>query len=136
MLMGAAAHITRVAITDQTETKGSLDPADARAGYRLLNTGSAESGTGEGSISYSAISGEWLVSGSASGYDVRATLNSGSLDTGTTGSWLNLGTSRAWTVVVTEVGSQSANLTIEIRPAGGGATLASATVTLNCTVSA
>lgn len=38
----------------------------------------------------------WLISGAASDYDVRATLNSGALSTGTVGAWLNLGTSRNW----------------------------------------
>ena len=46
-------------------------------------------------------------------YECRATLNSGTLLTGTTGSWLALTSTRTWTCANTA----SANLTIEIRDA-------------------
>lgn len=42
-----------------------------------------------------APSGTWLLSGSASSYEVRLTLTSGTIS-GTTGTWLSLGTSRTW----------------------------------------
>jgi len=48
-------------------------------------------------------------------YEVRATLNSGSLNSGTTGSWLALTSTRTWTCSST----LEANLTVEIRDGAG-----------------
>lgn len=71
--------------------------------------------------------GDWITpKGKAPGaYECRATLNSGSVATGTTGSWLALTSTRTWTVGV----SGSANLTIEIRL--GSTVLASGTVIIS-----
>jgi hypothetical protein len=76
--------------------------------------------------------GDWIIPRALAGanYEVRATLNSGSLFAGTTGSWLGLGTTRTWTVQRTTPGTQDANLTIEIRPVSGSV-LDSALVTLS-----
>ena len=69
--------------------------------------------------------GDWITpKASAPGaYEVRATLNSGTLATGTTGSWLALTSTRTWTTAV----SGTANLTIEIRD---GATVVQASGTV------
>lgn len=77
--------------------------------------------------------GDWIAPKSAAGanYEVRCTVNSGSLSSGTTGSWLSLGTSRSWVVAVSSGGgSATANVTIEIRRASG-ATLDSATISIS-----
>lgn len=84
---------------------------------------------------YSAPSGTWLLSGSASNYEVRLTLTSGTIS-GTTGTWLSLGTSRTW--------SNTANPgtgfyyvlregigTLEIRDSVTTAILASTTLTVH-----
>jgi hypothetical protein len=68
-----------------------------------------------------------------SDYEVKATLNSGTLNGGSsaTGSWLALTTNRSWGVTQIIVGvADTGDLTIEIRK-GSGAVLASATVTLD-----
>lgn len=96
------------------------------AGYELQNDGDIiESTSSGGSIDV----GEWIVPKAAAGigiFSVRATLNSGSLDSGTTGSWLALSTPRTWTVGA----GGAANLTLDLSADGGSTVLASATVTL------
>ena len=77
--------------------------------------------------------GDWITpkASAPSDYEVRATLNSGTLTSGTTGSWLALTSNRSWTLTQATVGAaDQVDLTIEIRK-GSGATLASATVTLD-----
>lgn len=76
--------------------------------------------------------GDWIIPKSAAGanYEVRATLNAGSLTSGTTGSWLSLGSSQTWSVTRVTPGISSAELLIEIRRASG-ATLASKTITIS-----
>lgn len=82
--------------------------------------------------------GDWITPKNAAGanYEVRATVNSGSLSTGTTGSWLSLGSSQSWSAVQSGAGVTGAELLIEIRRASGGATLASKTVTISASVGA
>lgn len=106
-------------------------PATGGAGYELTSAGKERSGVGSaGSIIYTNT-GDWVIpNGSASLYEVRATLNSGAVTTGTTGSFLSLGTTRTWTVTRTTAGISAANLTIDIRRIGGATILATATVAL------
>lgn len=62
-------------------------------------------------------------------YEIRCTLHSGTLTGGSalTGTWLQLNSNRYWSVFRASPGTSVANVTIEIRPFGGGAVLASAT---------
>ncbi len=80
-----------------------------------------------------AVTGEWAlvpVAGLGADYECEATLVSGPTPSGdAVGSWLSLSTNRAWS----QPGPAVTNLTVKIRPAGGGATLASATVLLGIT---
>lgn len=75
--------------------------------------------------------GDWIspLSSAPGNYEIRATLNSGSLTSGTTGTWQALSTDRAWSVSREVSGTSSANLTIEIR-SGSGPTLDSGTIIL------
>jgi len=85
------------------------------------------------------IAGEWLVSGTSSDYEVKATQNlttgvpPGTVS-GTFGSWQSLGTDRSWYVEVTNGGIGVLNatlfMTIEIRDAVSLSVLATANVTL------
>jgi hypothetical protein len=45
-------------------------------------------------------SSTWLTNGSSANYEVRATVSSGSLDSGTTGSWVNADTIPDWVASV------------------------------------
>lgn len=102
-------------------TAAVVAPGPASATYSLTNAG-LETATG-------VSSNTWLLAGSAADYDVFATLNSGALTSGTTGSWLNLGTTRSWNVTRSGVvGISTANLTIQVRSATSLVVLATVTV--------
>lgn len=102
-----------------------LTPTDASATYTLSNSGAEES-------TPAAVSNTWLLFGAASDYEVRATLNSGALTSGTVGAWTNLGVTQSWncTRTLNSAGVSEANLTIEVGRAGAGIAFDSAVVTL------
>lgn len=105
---------------------GGAEPSPADATYSL-----ASSGTG----SYTGGSNwTWLLSGLNSAYEVRATLVSGGLTSGSTGVWQALSTTRAWNLHRTASGSSACELTIEIRRASDSVVIDTATVTLTATV--
>lgn len=79
--------------------------------------------------------GDWVVPKAAAGadYEVRITKQSGaaSLVVGSEATWENLGTTRTYGISVTGGFADETYVgLIEIRPAGGGAVLGSATITL------
>jgi hypothetical protein len=129
--------LVKVLLTDQTNiTSLNTQPTDSHAGYQLNSDGNAEKGTGTTSVSYGAISGQWLLSGLNSAYEVQVTVNSGALTTGTTGSWMALSTTRNWTCVDTTDGTSTttANLTVEIRDAVSLDVLTSANIVLKAQI--
>lgn len=85
------------------------------ASYELTNAGDVRETEGGATNDV----GDWIApKDSFANYEVRATLNTGSVDSGTTGSWLNLGTTRTWSVTDATAGAggtKDADLTIEIR---------------------
>ena len=117
-----------VSIANRAASSIALFPGGASASYALLNTGVAQ-------LDGANISGEWLVSGAASAFEARVTVNSGTLTTGPVGIWVNLGTSRTWTLEQSGIGVNTANVTVEIRVAATGVVLDSATVTFYAEVS-
>ena len=124
----------RVTVVGATEVDGPrLSPIDSYAGYRLTSSGNEQSGVGTSGPAYSTIQ-TWLKSGANSDYEVRATLNSGAVQSGTTGSWLALTSDRAWECIVTGLGTATANLTIEVRDDTTLEVLDSATVDLTAEV--
>ena len=102
------------------------------ATYTLESDGDVMSATTSGG---SIDEGDWIdpKASAPSDYEAKATLNAGTLTLGSsaTGSWLALTSNRSWSVtqIVNSGSSNAADLTIEIRK-GSGATLASASVTL------
>ena len=102
----------------------------AKATYRFLGTGTVQwASAGGGSGSYA---GEWLVSGSASSYEVRVT---GATRTGLIGimnnTWQDASTT--WEAALSAgpaVEDNSDFLNVELRPAGGGSVLATAAIEL------
>jgi hypothetical protein len=85
------------------------------------------------------ISYQWKnPSASAADYDVRFTLNSGTLNSGTTGTWMQLSTTRVITGVRTPgqgAGTSAQNVTVEIRLHNSPFTvLATGTVEMNETI--
>ena len=74
----------------------------------------------------------WNIGGSAASYEIRATYVSGTLPAGSaTGTWHAGNSSPGWHLQQSTNGSTTGSILVEIRPAGGGATLASATFTLS-----
>jgi hypothetical protein len=116
-----------VQISDQSIYRASL--GTTTASYSIANDGNVKKNT-------STILEAWLQGsgGAVSDYEVRATVTSGSLTSGTTGSWLNCSTTRTWTLV-NDAGDNStitAVFTVEIRLAAAPNTvLDSATITLS-----
>lgn len=125
-LMVGATGGPRVSLQGLDSTDNANEPADASASYSLTS-GGLEDVTPGGS-------GTWLLSGSASDYDARATLVSGAVSSGTLNTWLNLGTTRSWTRTQTVAGSSAVTLQIEIRLAATGTVLATAQTTLTAQV--
>jgi hypothetical protein len=124
-----------VAISDQNIAGLTVSPNPAYAGYELNANGIAyRDSTGSGKT---AISGEWLSSGAASDYEVMFDqrqlvgdpLNS---DSGTYGTWMNLGTTRSVYAEVGGSGHKVATLTFraQIRRVSDGVVLDTAMIEL------
>ncbi len=122
-------------------TYGEVAPSPGTASgfYRLTSGGKEEGGNSGGTDS----STDWVVpNGSAGNYEVRATVDSGSLDgsSSATGSWLALTSTRTWNVACIALdpfgAQQSATLTIEVRRASDSTIVATTSVSLDaiCTV--
>jgi hypothetical protein len=122
----APAVAASVSITDKTVFAASRGTASVS--YSISNDGTVRNQN-------NATLEAWLhgMGGSVGDYEVRATVVSGSLTAGTTGSWLNCGTTRTWTLTNSAVDNSTitAVLTIEIRLASSGVVQDSAAVTLS-----
>ena len=131
-LIGAIAATmggARVAISNADVADSTTSPTNASATYRLTSAGVVSKTTvADGTTTL----GNWITPTSAAGanYEVRATEDSGSVTSGTIGSWETLDTTRTWTLIRTAVGTANCTLSIEIRLASSGAVLDTATITL------
>jgi hypothetical protein len=81
-----------------------------------------------------AIVGNWLPGGSTSGYQIMATLNSGTAPnfpgaTNTLGTWLTATSNLSWGLQRTTNGTETCSLLIQVRAIGSGV-LASGNITL------
>lgn len=124
---------TRVSIADINVT--DTNSGAAQATYALENDGDIITTTNFGGA---VDAGDWVVPKSAAGaaYEVRATIVSGTVDSGSsaTGSWLALSTTRSWNVQRATTGTKAVSLTIEIRLTATGVVLDSAAVLLTADV--
>ena len=75
---------------------------------------------------------DWIdpTSAAPDNYEIRATISSGTMTSGTFGSWLALTSNRTWSKTQFTVGSSSAQVLFEIRK-GSGSVLDSGTITFN-----
>jgi len=122
-----------VAITNQYIFFAAIFPQDAYARYQLNSNGWVYKYTGDSpSTLFPQYIEDWVDPRSeASNYECFATVNFGSaLETGTTGSWLALTSSRTWGIAVTTAGSKYTELTVTIREVGTTTNLTSATISL------
>lgn len=121
-------------LSNATYIHTTVSPANATAGFRLDNDFSADSLAG---AAYTERYTWKTGSGAAADYEARWTTISGSLSSGTAGTWLGLGTDRVWTRTRTAdgIGSDTVVGTVEIREAAAPNTvLATATITLTASV--
>ncbi len=110
-------------------------PGTAEAGFEITNAGLTN---GINSFASYALT-PWVTPGSvAASYEVYATLLAGSLTSGTTGSWLSLGTTRAWqldnTYAGPDVSVATASINVQIRAIGTTTILATGNVALTSSV--
>ena len=109
-------------------------PGAAYAGIRLTSAGAVETEETE------AVWGNvdtWLTEGANTDFQCRWTTTSGTLTSGTNGSWEALSSTRTWEKVrSTGVGSSTVVGTLEIRRTSDSVVVASATVSLQATLSA
>lgn len=127
--IGVAA--SSVEITNVTASNSSLAGigGSATATYRLASSGGAFRTISSGTLT--AISGQWLLSGSASDYEAFVSVNSGGTGTpgGTFDTWVNLGTTRNWTLT-SENSFSTTTFTVQIRNAATLAVVDTAQVTM------
>lgn len=141
MFLAGGSVLTLNDLTQQGDDQGLT--GEAAAGYKVKSDGTVEAGTSGDSTSptYSQFFADtdWIrpEENASDAYEVRATLDSGDSPTSgsAVGSWLALSSTRTWEVSRTTNGTTTSNLTIEIRAAGSGRILASASVTIEATVS-
>lgn len=128
-----------VAAVEWPETNPFPPPAQiwnaGTATIRLENTGIAAKFETDnvGNDNRTNFGGEWLLTGVASDFEVFATVTSGTLDFGTTGSWLNLGTTRDWGISNATVTAKNATVQLQIRRVSDAAVQATASMTLQVT---
>lgn len=79
---------------------------------------------------FNSYPGEWLTAGVPEDAECRATVTSGSLSSGTTGTWLALSADRTWQVNRFTDGSKNCVFTLEIRRASDGTVLATASISI------
>ena len=131
-------------LTNRTVDQEEFNPpgtTDARAWYRVDNDGRVYYSLLNGSTSAPAL-GEWKFGGvndQVSDYEVRCTVNSGTLDgsSSATGTWLACTTDREWGVTRAQptLGNTSAQITVEIRNTDDLTVHTSATIDLTATIS-
>lgn len=121
-----------VNINNYLDTVDATSPADSSITYALNNDKSI---TGPGGV--------WLTGEAVGDYEVRATqvsdtgTGSGTSVSGTLNTWMNLGTSRAWSVFATANGNSSRRwvLTIEIRRVSDLVVVDTATIDIEASTS-
>ena len=116
-----------IALSDTSVFADNSSGFTAEAGYRLNTSGEVEHDINTFFMSI----GDWILTPSNRLlYEVRVTVLSGLLSGDSTSAWLDFSTSRHWYVIRNPVGISIASFTVEIRSAGSGVILDSATVDL------
>lgn len=117
---------------DQNRSETTTDGSTCFLEYTLSSAGGAS--INKNSLTH--LLANWIEPGSSgvgAEYDAYVSITSGSLTSGTVGSWVNLGTSKTWRLERSTDGTSSVAFTVSIRRAGKAGTLASCSVTLSAT---
>lgn len=119
-----------------TDFRVSPDSAFASSEYQLSSDGVAYFNRAAQTDGF--IPGQWRIVGNSSDYDVRFSLVSGAATGSAFNVWLNLGSTRSVLVSASRSGvgisTQSGVVFVEIRNTASGIVLATATITLEATV--
>lgn len=119
----------RVALTDLSVTANRVGGV-ATAAYKLGADGRI---TTRRNAAAAVDQGAWVSPSAttlAALYETQATVLTGAVTSGTTGSWLALNADREWVVEASAYGLEYASLLIEVRLASSGAVVTSATIQL------
>jgi len=116
-----------ISVTDQTISDFTGGARSASTGYRLTSGGQAD---GLVNVTWSNLEQWCTPTSAASDYEVLATVVTGSLSSGTTGSWLALSSTQTWTRTASVGTSQFCSFTVQIRKIGTSTVLDSATINL------
>jgi hypothetical protein len=112
-----------------------FDTSTAQAGFTLQSDGQY---TGDINTVSSDVTGEWWsaapLAGVGSLYQARFTETSGTVSSGTVGTFISLAAGASWFVSRSTAGNKTCVGTLEIRP-NGGSVLATATITMSATQS-
>jgi hypothetical protein len=127
VLIGVAGSGALITITDRTITDATGGARNATAGYRLTSGGQVQS---QINLTFTTLEQWCTPTTEASNYEVLVTVTSGSLSTGTAGSWLALSSTQTWTRTATIGTANTCVFTVEIRRVGTSTVLDSATITL------
>lgn len=133
-VVGSACAVA-IGISNVTVSHIVVSPNDALTSYSLESGGNTVRSPGAALPAWMAPTAS--CGQTTSSYEVRATLSAGdAVDSGTVGSWLNLGTTRTWTqgVTINAADTDSSTLTVEIRRASDSVVVTTATVTLTAQV--
>ena len=127
-----AAHLTSSGNSDvislplRTIYDGEVSPATARAIYRIDSDGYVYEKIGS---LPAAVIDQWCDPVTNTGnYEARATITSGSVNTGTFGSWLALSTSREWGQTLTSSIFITGQFLVEVRSIATGVVRATADI--------
>ena len=122
-----------ISITDQSID--GFGTSSAGAWYYLTSGGVVQGSTDFNGINPYFIENWVTPTSQAANYEAFVTVTSGSLNGGTTGSWVALSSNRSWYIQSTVTGLKTCVFTVQIRRIGTGTVLDTATITLNADVS-
>jgi hypothetical protein len=121
-----------VILTDLTVSASAASPSNASAAISLGTDGQMSRTINASSVD---IPGQWWnvapQAGVGSLYEARFTETSGTVSSGTTGSYLAISTIRSWSVTRSTLGTKTCTGTLEIRRIGTATVLAAATITMS-----
>jgi hypothetical protein len=118
----------RVAVANRLVSDITVSPTNASAQFALTSSGDVQTQT---VLAGTTDVGDWVSPKQGfSNYECMMTTVSGSLTSGTAGSWLGLGTTRTWVRNQTSVGVSDYVGTLQIRRVGDTQILTTATIEL------
>lgn len=124
--------VSEIALTNQAVI--DFNTGTASASYILDNDGKAYAVT---SVAGTIELEQWCTpAANAALYEAFVTMTYGTLTSGTVGSWVTLGSDRAWTLALGAPGEDVAGFTVGIRLIGGdGTILTQATIDISALAS-